>query len=267
MNGGRRVRRVLRPDVNPVYKPPPTPKPPTTKRRRRWSKFALWAIVFGLIIGLWWFVFQVRDIKVSGSGRPAEIETRVRQAISSPFWHRHLFWLRPQTVAETILRDNPQLLASVSIKKDWVGRALLVEVEDRQAVIRWSSNSQEYGVDQRGIVSGALGEGEAGNLPLVIDSSNLDVSGGTAVAPSQFVAFVRGLQQQLEPRTGLAFVRGRVIETTNELLADTSAGYYLRLDTTKSVEEQSATLKTLLDRGIKPTEYIDLRLVYKVYYR
>ncbi len=264
---GRRVRRVLRPDVNPVYQPPPIPKSPTTKRRWRWPKLTPWLLILGLVAGFWWFIFRISHIEVINSQRPAEVESRVKQAISNPFWYQHLFWLPPQAIADGLVRDNPQLLASVSIRKDWLKRSIIVEVEDRHAVIRWGTNNQEFGIDQRGIVTARLVGGEGTDLPLVIDSSNLDIIPGTAVAPSQFVGFVRQLEAQLEAKIGLKLDRGRVVETTNELLADTSAGYYLRLDTSRSADDQLDSLKSLLDRGVKPAEYIDLRLAHKIYYR
>lgn len=264
---GRRVRRILRPDVNPVYQPPPVPKAPSARRRLRWPKLILWLLFLTVATVVFWLGFLVKLVEVRNSQQTEVITDKIEAAISQPFWYRHLFWLPADRVAERVVTENPQLVATLSIKKDWLGRKLIVSAEDRQAVIEWSANNRRYGIDQRGIVAAELGGGEGVGLPQIVDSSNLDVKPGAAVAPAQFVVFVREVVGSLKLKTNLGWQRGRVIESTNELLVDTDGGFYLKLDTNRSAADQLDTLKTLLDRGIKPTSYVDLRLAYKVYYR
>ncbi|MBI4101274.1 hypothetical protein HY441_02265 [Candidatus Microgenomates bacterium] len=261
----RRSVRRLRPVITTSYE---VDRPAGSRRRRgRNLRIALAVLTLLTAAGLFWFGGLVSQVEVSASQHSEAIEQAIEQKFAALPWRRHLFWVSTDQLEQELAAQLSDKIAQISISKDWWSRKLAINVEDRAAVVRWQTAGVSYGLDQKGVITGGVSGGERTDLPLVIDSSNLAVSAGQAVSSAQFVAFVRETNQQLPVETNLTYRQARIIETTNELLVDTSGGFYIRLDTTRSSLEQLKTLKSLLNQGIKPTQSIDLRIPYKAYYR
>ena len=105
----------------------------------------------------------------------------------------------------------------------------------------------------------------------MIDSSNVAVIANQQAVPAQFVKFTQSIFNNSQAVTGLSLTQARIQQTTNELLVDTTSGYYLRFDTTGDSAEQLTAVKLALQQaqvaGQQITSYIDVRLPYKLYYR
>ena len=262
----RQVRRPGQPLTESAadYQSKATKTGPSWRGR---GKATLYGLVVVLIAIVGWLAGQIRQVEIKNSRQPDQVAALVREEIASPFWYRHLFWLPTQELTERLLEANPDLLAKVKIEKEWLRRALVVEVEERQGVLAWQTNAAVYGVDQKGVVVNQPGREVVAGLPLVIDRSNLEVEIGQAIVPAGFVEFTLEVAANLPRETNLAYQQGRLIDTSNELYVDTNQGFYLRFDTTRPVPEQLSALKALLDKGITPTQYVDLRIPHKLYYR
>lgn len=264
----RQVKRISRPSANNLRATTARSQP---RRKRRQIRLSIGriglivAVLASLIVISWGGLIQ--SVEVENSPDPQRVAELVGDEIGGAWWQRNILFLPAKGLEETLLSKYPDQFSQIKISRDWLSRAVIVNVSERNAQLRWQTAQGDYGVDSQGVITGELGRGEAADMPLVIDSTNLDVKPGQQVAPARFITFVIQTRNLLDSQTKLKFVKGRITETTNELVVDTSQKYYLRLDTTRPASEQIVSLKALLADGIKPSSYVDLRLPHKAYYR
>lgn len=231
------------------------------------ARLAAYVVVaFFVVMGIWQ-VFSVSKIEVKGN---ATLSTeQVTQLVNQSFG-RHLFSGNLLTLSLAKLPQelpaSSERIQAASVKRSWPNK-ITVTVQERTGALGWKSGSQVYALDSGGKVIGLLSELNA-NVPVVEDSTNLPIKVGGVVAPARFVSFCTKLVQKL-PATGLGVTGLRIADTTSEVYASTNKGYYLKLDTTRGVEEELADLKlvlaTLSAQKKTPAEYIDLRIAGKAY--
>lgn len=261
---GRKVRRGGRHHISAPRVQRPT-QPPTKRRQVPLKLFGILAAASSIAL-IWWYGLAIRSIQVEESQYHAEITTELSAIMNSPWWQKNLFWF-PSASAEAALETAfDDKIAEASVRKKWWPPSLVVTAIDRTAVIGWQTGGQFFGIDQKGVVTGYLSP--QSGLPQLVDQTNLPVAPGDTIAREEFVKFVIILYRRLPEATGLSIERGRVAETTNELIIDTNRGYFLRFDTTLDIELQLSNLNALIKgAGVSPKEYIDLRLPHKAYYR
>lgn len=163
--------------------------------------------------------------------------------------------------------------AEPGIKEAEVSRqglnSIKVNVSERQPKLNWKSGSIIYLLDIDGTVIGES-KGPYTRLPTVSDSTNLPVEVGKRVAPSSFVNFCSEMYRRL-PEVGIKPIEMIVPETTSEINIKTDKGYRVKMDTTRSVEGELASLKAvqaeLTRQRRTPAEYIDLRIENKAYFK
>ncbi len=261
----RQVRRTDHPNFSPVYQPP-TPERPQLKRGPRF-KLTLWLILVLASVVALLLVGRINSVTVSGIDN-SSVLTQQAKTLLGNFSQRYIYWFSADQLQTRLLNQNTNSLADVAVSLNYFKRQVQITVEARQPVMRWQSNNQTWLVDQKGVAaSQVISVGEPTNFPLVVDSTNLEVKPGQAVAPPAFISFVLVVQAKLPQVAKLTYQKGRVLQTTNELYVDTSAGFYIRFDTTRSVDDQLAEVKAILNHHIHPSLYIDVRLSYKAYYK
>lgn len=225
---------------------------------RAWGVYALAALAVAALIAVWMWA-RVETVSVQGgdpSVRPA-VQERVRRHYTH-LWH-------PYTRPPEQVIDLPGNVAGVEVSTDWTNRRLVVSVEMRQPVIIWKTGEKRLLVDSRGFVM-RRSSGSHSDLPVVHDVSNLPAGEGERVTPERFITFVQTITDSRLP-----IARLRVIDTTSELYADLERGYSIRFDTTSSAQTQLDNVTRVQETARRNndtiTEYIDVRLEYKAYYR
>lgn len=259
-------RQVRRPIAKPLTSYRPSGNLPSPTKNRGWKK-AKRATIIILGIALFsaiWLGGQIKHIQIIGSTNNSAVEAAIRTSLKQqPLLTRHLLFLDGSRLVDTTLAEHSDVIAKLKIQKNWLSQGLIAEVEDSQAVLVWQSGGKSVGVNQKGIATATA----SSDLPLVIDSSNLEVSEGQVLVSANFVEFARVAAGQLKPMLNLELKQLRIVDSTNELYVDTSAGYYLRLDTNRPVADQYQAAAAVLKTGAKPSQYIDLRIAHKAYYK
>ncbi len=263
----RRVRTVGRPSYG-------RPQPLRSRRSRgpRWNlglipqRFLL--LLAGVIVLT--FVlrqfFDIKTIEVKSASRSGDIQTEAQKLLGANWWQGNLLTFDNAALAAGLLQADP-MLKTVTVHRRWP-RGLSLDVTLKQPSLGWSSDNQAYLLDRDGSAIGSLPAGSS--LPVVADDSNLPVSLGQRVTTTRFVAFVTGLNQAL-PGLALGQLRYEVKDTTLDLYVSTGKGYQVIFDTSRDANQEVSDLRTLLTflshQGKTPSQYIDLRIAGKAYYK
>ena len=226
--------------------------------------------MLGLMFGFVYLVlfsplFRVRSIAVRGNQQltTEELKKQTQAILSASFLGNNSLFVSPDEVGKRLKADNYQL-ESIRVERRLLG-GLLITVSEQRATLQWRSGSLVFVLSGNGKAYAQLDTLDKG-LPVVEDSTNLPVKIGQKVVPSSFVAFVRDVDPALA-LLGLQATNKSVAETTTELYVTTSKGYVIKLDTTRSLESQMSDLKAVLAKKINPSEYVDLRIAGRVFYR
>jgi cell division septal protein FtsQ len=107
-------------------------------------------------------------------------------------------------------------------------------------------------------------------LPVVIDGSSIPVKVGDRVVSRDFVDFVLKLNDYFKDNK-IEVEQIFVSETTSELNVKLKDGYIIKFNTSDTADSQikslAATLALIKSQNKKPSEYIDLRVTGKAFYK
>jgi len=135
-----------------------------------------------------------------------------------------------------------------------------------QGQIVWKSQNHSYLVNNNGIVFKEF-DGTT-DLPIVQDSKNLPIELKTQVVSANFINFIREIYNKFSDALGFKIVYFEINETIFQVDAMTDQGWYVKFDTTRSVDDQLVALKQLLSAHKDEIhEYADVRVEGKVFYK
>ena len=210
--------------------------------------------------------FTIKDVKVISPSRNAEITKEV-QDLTVKRWTQSTIVTLNQTKLAADLKSADPLVKSAVISVGWPN-SVTVRITLKQPSLGWTTGNQSYLLDHDGTVIGALPTGQG--LSVVLDNSNLPVQLGQRVASMQFVEFTTQAATAMA-RLKIAPTKLEIKDTTLDLYATTPAGYQLIFDTSRSVTDEVADLQTILatlaDQKKIPTQYVDLRVAGRAYYK
>ncbi|HSX41167.1 MAG TPA: FtsQ-type POTRA domain-containing protein [Candidatus Saccharimonadales bacterium] len=265
----RQVNRVGRPNFD--RRPPRRSKP-----RRDISIPSSWIRLAGVgvaILVLLVVISRWTALKsISVSGNTALPKERVT-ALANDGLHKQIFG-RNTVLADTgtlanYLEQAEPALKDVAIERSLPGR-LKIKVVERQPGLNWRTGDTTYLLDVDGTVI-APTKGIYSRLPVVIDASNVPVKPGKSAVSSAFVSFCNEFLNGLTTKTGLKAGESSVSQSTSELYVKTDKGFLLKVDTTRPAGEElgdlAAVMSELARSRKSPSEYIDLRVEHKAYYK
>lgn len=209
-------------------------------------------------------LFVLTNLKIAGNHlvEASEIENSV---FNNGFKSINVFLFNENKAAKQVLSVINQI-KDVKFKKQIFRRTLLITIEEHTSTIIWQTNNERFMVNR----SGAIYDIASSDSPLVVveDLKNVPVNLNQKIVTTDFVEFVTAVVSNLPRRTNLSARRILVPETTFEINVITSEGWTIIFDTTRSVDTQISNLIKVL-RSIKesPSQYIDLRIEDRVYYR
>lgn len=265
------MSRQVRSTGRAVYR-----RPSAAPKKRSWPVRHPKMVIAGLVVaGLFYVVilsgwFNITSIVVQGnrSVSQASIVRAANDSLSRHFWYRNIWLVEPGTLSQELESGNYEL-QQVSVSRQFP-HTLVITVVERQPVLFWQTGNDKFVLDTGGLIV-ATASSTALKLPVVVDTSNLPAKvGDRAVAPG-FITFTTDVIAKLAPQTGLSVVELSVADTTNDLQVQTNAHYMLKFDTTRSVDDQINDLVAVLAKlkadKKTPSEYIDLRIPGRVFYK
>ena len=158
---------------------------------------------------------------------------------------------------------------SIIVQKSFPNR-LSIKTDEQKPSLVWKTGSKSYVVSVNGSVMSELQAGQLGELPLVNDNSNIPTKTGDRVVGRDFVDFTNKVFEFIKS-SNLGPSLMSVSDTTVELRVQTTSGYEIRFNSLASPESQirslSSTLDLLAAENKKPSEYIDLRVDGRAFYK
>ncbi len=227
-------------------------------------------IILVVALGWWWQFFRVSSVTVAGSWYYSpDLVTRATQSeLRSHWWWRNLTIIDTRALRRELLTSQTQL-GDVAIDRRWP-TGLKVSVTERQPNLIWQTGGQSYLLDDQGFIILPLADRKL-KLVAVEDTTNLPVKLGARVVPPSFVGFCLDLIGLVPKQTGLSITGLQLPETTTEVDIVTSGGYLVKFDTTRSASGEVGDLVRVLAQlklqNQKPSQYIDLRIENRAYYK
>lgn len=174
-------------------------------------------------------------------------------------------------VAKQLEAQYPEL-GNVTVIIPLVSRQPIIEVEPAQAILQLSGQGGSYIIDDQGRALAKANDARSSlrdSLPNVIDESSLEISIGKRVLPLNTIHFIGDLTSQLVAKQ-LVIQKMTLPAIAEELHVYVERQpYYIKFDIQGDAREQAGSYlaaKLKLDSD-KPTEYIDVRVPEKVFYK
>ncbi len=237
--------------------------------RKFWIRLAAAGTITLLLLVLIARATTIATINVEGYQAIAkpQLEKLVHDGLQRQWLGRNLLLMDSSGLA-SYLAEHEAAIKSVEVTRK-LPRTLMVSITERQPSLNWKTAGAVFLLDANGTIIGPT-SGVYANLPTITDSNNLPAKTGDRVVTTSFVAFCRELVGLL-PGTGFPVNSLSIPASTSEVYVQTSNNLTLKFDTTRPAGEEIADLRQVqqeLRRTKKqPTQYIDLRIPHKAYYK
>ncbi len=207
-------------------------------------------------------LFILDDLVIQGN-RLVDTQTIEKTVFPSGF-HRVNALMFNETKASKKVLSLAQIKAVV-FHKDVFQHQLEIVVEEHETSLIWQTNGERFLVNRAGIVYDIAPPESP--LTVVEDLKNVPVSLKQQILTTDFIEFVNFVAANLSRKTSVNVRQIIVPETTFELEVVTNEGWKIIFDTTKSPDTQLSNLAKILKGGAKPKQYVDLRILDRVYYK
>lgn len=216
-------------------------------------------------------LLRIKNVIVEGAitVSPEEVRHQVENIISGSPLTQNIIFTPTSHIASSLKKDNYQI-ASVEVERIPFN-TLKVKIKEQKPIILWQTGSNTYILSENGHgYDGEVTDKLKRELPLVVDTTNLPVKKGEKVTSETFVKFVKKLSEEL-PKKDIKYSQIQVGETTTELYVKTNDGYLIRFDTSRELNPQlndlMAVLNLMKSQGKKASEYVDVRINGRAFYK
>lgn len=253
-----------------------TPKEQKPNKQFDWRKLLRAIFYISIILILFYAIivsnlFKIEKIEVEGNQtlNTEQVTEQVKSVITGSIISQNILFVPSGQISDQLKKSSSQI-ASVAVSRK-LFHTIKVTITEQKPALLWQSGSTISVITQDGkAYVGDPSEELKASLPKVVDTTNLPVKAGERVVLPSFTDFVVKTFATL-PQQGIELTNMQVEETTTELVVNTKSGYYIRFDTTRSFDEQytdlMAVLNSLKSQNKKPSQYIDLRINGKAFYR
>ncbi len=248
------------------------------KKVKRISPKSIFKIVFYSVLVLVLFyavvassLFKIKKIEITGNQtlNSEALRSQVQAVVGSSLLNQNILFVSGSQINKQLKTDNYQI-AQAKIERIPFNTIKVVITEQKPSILWRSGNKVSVFTQDGKAYSGEPNQTLLNSLPTVEDTTNLPVKAGEKIVSEQFVAFVVDAYAQL-PQRGVEVSSMQIEETTTELIVVTKQGYKIRFDTTRPLSEQLTDLTAVLDllkkQNKKITQYIDLRINSKAFYK
>jgi hypothetical protein len=228
---------------------------------------------------------KVERVVVSGTETisRSEVEKETVYFMEGKYWdivpkNNLLFVLSNKL--EDILEKKFVKINSISIKKSFPN-ILNIRIEERKSLIIWCKGEVASGncfiVDGKGYAYTQADlespEVKENNLIEMVDSSAREITKREKILSDDYIAFISNIKGEVYRITGINIIPHYVTPSrlSEELTAQTDAGWGIRFSNEITLDKSVRTLKTFLDKKVitdyNQLEYVDLRAENKVFYK
>lgn len=207
--------------------------------------------------------FSVKEVIIEGNYSVADEE--ITKFIPEG---ANIFRINSGKISSQLLNDN-KTIRDIQIYKGFPN-AIKVVMSEHEGKILWETDSTRYLINSNGMVIDKISDinKDESSLPLIKDMKNIKISEGDIIISPSFVAFIANVNNQIFDFTNIKPSHFEVTETTFDVNLYTEAGFYIKLDTTRSSAKQLDSLKrVLVAKRDAIHEYVDLRVDGWAYYK
>jgi len=205
----------------------------------------------------------------------ATYQTAAQTYLSSSILNSNKLTVNTSKIEQEMTRQYPELM-SVSIVLPLAGHRPIVYIRTAApAFILVGSSAQSFVIDENGralIPAVNVANLEKLNLPVIRDESGLRLSQGSTVLSSTSTAFIKVVLAQLKANN-VPIARLSLPAAVSQLdVYPVGKPYYVKfnLQTTEATQQTGtylATAEKLQEQGIVPSQYIDVRVDGRAYYK
>lgn len=274
--------------TEPISKPVPSdgstslPKAHTLRRKLVYTPAVLAGIVLlGCLVYLSTIDMNPR-LQVAGQqpgqGRTAigsisDYQPAVKEVIGRSLFSRSKLFIDTNKLAQDITAEFPEL-GQVSITLPLVGRRPIVEVQPVRPVLVLASPEGAFAIDANGRALADIGDisPEArGNLVHIQDQSGLKGEKGEVILPEETVGFITEIVRQLgHKKINIKSIILPPVPAEMHLRLE-GQPYFVKFNVRGQGRLQAGTLFAVKERlegeGRVPSEYIDVRVPEKAFYK
>lgn len=241
------------------------------------SYIALIAIIFAVLYSFW--LQPVPRITVINQPGTVYRDSKLYQAEIENIWHNSLLnqtklTVRSGTIRSDILSRFGEL-GDVQIELPLLGRRPAITLTPAKPAMQLISSNGIFYVSSSGRVMAEttdVTQNQLGDLPVVRDEGGLDAEVNTIVIPEPQAIFLQKLYAQLLAAD--ITVQSLTLPNNAANQADVRISghkYFIKFSTDTDPRQAVGTYLAARDKlvaeGVSPTEYIDVRVEEKVFYR
>lgn len=226
------------------------------------------SILFSLTISTYPVVTVVDD-QPSVYRNKDEYAAAVDRLLSGSFGNRTKLTVNTKAVEHQLIEQYPEL-AAVRLSLPVLGRRPNLVIDVNQPSLLLITSAKVYVLDDTGTAiseAGSLPEDVKQGLLVLRDQSGLAVSVGSQAVTAETVRFIKAVKAQLGPK-GLHISELTLPATASQLdIRLEGLSYYIKTDTTGNARLQIGSFLAVKEQRVRPSEYIDVRVEEKVFYR
>jgi cell division septal protein FtsQ len=213
-------------------------------------------------------VFNVSEIKVEGTREvsPETVKLAVSEELDKEIIKNNIFLFDADSLGRELKKEYA--LKKLKIKKHYPDR-IDVELEEYVLELGWYTNGKYYLIDEKGKVVGEAKE-RRNDIPVVEDKKNLTIEVGKSLVTTDFVNFIKYLNQHFPENTGAKITKIEINESFNEIVVYSDLKFYIMFDTTRDPVLEMKNLVTALgskEVKSKNLTYLDMRVKNKIFYK
>lgn len=216
--------------------------------------FVIWVLFFSSL-------FKIKTIEINGSLNP-EVKAEIDK-----FYGKNILSFSTGKIEKNLGKKQTSI-ETLEIKRG-LPNTLKVKVNVRNTAIGWKTQNKNYLIDENGIIFELENYNPSvQGVPVVEDVKNIIVNPGNQIVTPEFVEFVKNLIKRSKDEQKIQITAIRVMETTFQIECDTDQGFRIILSTIESLDNQlKALAKVIETKRVDIHEYVDLRIIGRVYYK
>jgi hypothetical protein len=241
------------------------------------SYIALLAVIISLGYGLT-LSTQPKIVSVGSNSAHLLRENTVYRAaaqdiLDNSIFSRSKLLINSDSVARQLQKRFPELRA-VSVTVPIASRQPIITIQATQPTLLLAGESGAYLVDSEGVAvmkASELAEDVRTNLPIVTDETGAKLEVGQGALPTQTLQFIAELSRQLTAKN-VQVSSMTLPAVANELhVRVVGEDYLIKFNVDGDARLQAgaylATAEQLHKDGIRPQEYVDVRLEDRAFYK
>ncbi len=258
----------------------PEPKAKETSKNRRLAVLFGMAVLVVLAILTLWVSTNAKVIIIEPNGfnyqlhSLTEYQTAASKVLNSSIFNRFKLTISSNAVASELEKEYPEI-SHAAITVPFIGMTPNVYIQLARPILVYASGSGSYILNSSGVVisnTSVIPNNELSALPKVTSTSNTTLNVGEQVLTSNNVIFIQTLQAALVKK-GIGINKMNLVPMAEELdVYPTNVGYYVKFNlhennALQQVGTYLATIATLKKQGKAPSQYIDVMVDGRSYYK